>query len=600
MASPYIITFKKIKSLFFNACTNVNAVAITASICQISTIPFTFTPLKWKTEFTNPLECFGSISTYEYLIPLGWQMNGTTSTGNWIAGTNTVTFTSNANTGGVIQIRATNNSCGTNLTKGQISFVSINRPAPSFTVSPSTVPIVCNTPKTQTFTINQSGTSACTYSYVWELGANNGWLLPSGADAPATINTTTNTITLTSCGLFQKNVNAKAITGSSQFAASPSIISSSCNFNITGNTNFCKSSTFFINGLPGNAIVAWSLSNTTTATLSNLTGSSTTVTKTGIPPNVNLIASITVPGCNGVYLITKPLVVGSTESPVNLQPTYGLDCNSTSFIVNQPTNGSITYTTTNGLLINGNASPYTVFGNTVSISSPTAGVTGVVSAVSTDDCARLINDYYFEHGCIDWDGMYNLNVTYGAPQRGEPLQAQIEPMPEWPGGAMYYWYINGAYFTSTSSPNISTFDWPCNNGNPTSIAVVAVVPVGGGYNSTPALVSEYQAACTGARLANNNTNPFIYPNPASTIVIIKLDDILNESGLKTDSRTKKKVGLPVQIKIMDRLGNIRRVYRFINNEKIVTINVADIPSGLYYIEINNSITYKKIQLKIAR
>ncbi len=536
-------------------------------------------------------------------MPLGWKLGTTTSTGSFITSTNNVTITPDATTGGTIQIRPANDACinfGNTLLDGRITTISIQRSAPSFTVSPSTVPIVCNIPKTQTFTINQSGTSACSYTYVWELGANNGWLLPSGADAPATINTTTNTITLTSCGLFQKNVNAKAITGTSQYAASPSIISSSCNFNITGNTNFCKSSTFFINGLPSNATVAWSLSNTTTATLSNLTGSSTTVTKTGIPPNVNLIASITVPGCNGIYLITKPLVVGSTESPVNLQPTYGLDCNSTSFIVNQSTNGSITYTTTNGLLINGNASPYTVFGNTVSISSPTAGVTGVVSAVSTDDCARLINNYYFEHGCIDWGGQYYLNVTYGAPQRGEPLQAQIEPMPEWPSGATYYWYINGVYLTSTFSPNISTFDWPCNNGNPTSIAVVAVVPVGSGYNSTPALVSEYQASCTGARLANNNTNPLIYPNPASTIVTIKLDDFLNESGLKTDSRTKKKVGLPIQIKIIDKLGNIRKLYRFMNNEKIVTINVADVPSDLYYIEINNGITNKKMQLKIAR
>ncbi len=599
--SPYIVTFKKVKSLNSGACDNIFAPAINAPICQISTIPFTFTPLKWKTDFTNPLECFGSIGTYEYLIPIGWQLNGTPSTGNWIAGTNSVTFTSNATSGGVLQIRPINSGCGANLNKGAISVVNINRQAPTFSISPSNVSIVCNVPKTQTFTINQAGTSACTYTYTWELGANNGWVY-NGAAAPATINTATNTITLTSCGLFQKNIAAKVSTGSSTYNTNAAVINSNCNFAIAGSANFCKTSTFAINNLaslPSNAIINWSLSNGTTATLSNLTGSTTTVTKAGFPANVNLIASITVPSCNSVFQITRALVVGSTEAPVNLQPIYGLDCNSTSFIVNQSVNGSITYTTTNGLLINGGASPQTVYGNTVVISPPAPGISGVVSAVSTSDCARLINDYFYNIGCTSWLGNYSLITTYGSPQRGEPLQAQIDPMPEWPSGATYYWYLNNNYFTTTYAPNLNTYDWPCNNGNETNIAVVAVVPEANGYNSTPPLSTVYFPLCTGARLSNTTVNLLIYPNPATGMVTIKLEEILS-GGLKTNNQQPKKINNTILVRVLDKLGNVRKTFTYRNNEKIVNINIAELQADLYYIEVINGMVFKKIPLNVIK
>lgn len=193
-----------------------------------------------------------------------------------------------------------------------------------------------------------------------------------------------------------------------------------------------------------------------------------------------------------------------------------------------------------------------------------------------------------------------LVIMGGAPLRGEPLHARIEPTPEWVNGATYHWFINGNFLISDYSPTLTTYDWPCNYGNGSILSVIAVVPEGNGYKSTALISGDFVLACVGAKIANTITNPSIYPNPASTIVTIKLEEILNESVLKTDSRTKNKVGLPVQIKIMDKLGNIRKLYRFINNEKIVTINVADVPSDIYYIEINNGITNKKMQLKIAR
>jgi len=137
--------FKKIKSLFYGPCSPVSTPAtVTAAPCQVVSIPINFSAVQWKTEL-EPFStaCYGSISTYEYQLPANWSLNGTPSTGNnWIIANNSVTVISDANTGGVIKVRPSNN-CGTGLSNNSpISTISILRPKPPVTFT-STNPI-CN------------------------------------------------------------------------------------------------------------------------------------------------------------------------------------------------------------------------------------------------------------------------------------------------------------------------------------------------------------------------------------------------------------------------------------------------------------------------
>lgn len=100
-------------------------------MCQVVNIPISFSNVQWKTEFETPSLCFGAINNYEYLLPAGWSIGATTSTGsNWIAGGNSVTVTSDAGSGdgGYIQVRASNSACGSGLTAGPSTFISISRP----------------------------------------------------------------------------------------------------------------------------------------------------------------------------------------------------------------------------------------------------------------------------------------------------------------------------------------------------------------------------------------------------------------------------------------------------------------------------------------
>ena len=94
--------------------------------------------------FGNPFEAppigFGSITSYQYKIPVGWKVNGgSPSDGNtWITANNSVTITSDLSNGDLsnIQIRPVN-SCNENLVSKHIFNIPISRPAPNLQVSPA-------------------------------------------------------------------------------------------------------------------------------------------------------------------------------------------------------------------------------------------------------------------------------------------------------------------------------------------------------------------------------------------------------------------------------------------------------------------------------
>ncbi|OIR00663.1 hypothetical protein GALL_173550 [mine drainage metagenome] len=148
LGATYLPTFKYIKSLFYNYPTGssssspcqqfaANQASVIAPRCQIVNIPISVKAANWSTFGEGSDFCWGSISTYEYQLPAGWILNGTTSTGtNWIAGGGSVTITSNLSTGDGMTIKARpTNSCGTGLSNGITpAQILISRPAPTLSI----------------------------------------------------------------------------------------------------------------------------------------------------------------------------------------------------------------------------------------------------------------------------------------------------------------------------------------------------------------------------------------------------------------------------------------------------------------------------------
>lgn len=302
---------------------NININPIVATLCQITSFNISFAKTQYANIFENPILCFGEVTNYEYLLPAGWKLGPNISNGsNWLSGTNAVTITSNATTGGSIGIRPVNTDCGSPLAKGREVFIPISRPNPVFTISPSSLSFVCGTPQTKTFTVATTGSLSCPVSYIWNLGANNGWLY-SGSAAPETITTTTNSITLTSANgnVLPSSVSVTPVLNGNNLSpvvCSTSFTAFTSAAVISGISSFCtlqSSSVFTINAEAGNS-VTWNTSNSQIASLSNPSNSQVTVTSQS-QGLFYITATITNPCGQTVVKTSNPVTVGAPMATIN-------------------------------------------------------------------------------------------------------------------------------------------------------------------------------------------------------------------------------------------------------------------------------------------
>lgn len=270
--------YKRVKSLFFpappSACgsiqpkftnTNTYVTNFTAPSCQVTSFSITFDKIKWYTSGENQPYCFGSISDYEYLLPAGWKIGNTTSTGsNWIPGTNNVVITSDLSSGNgsPISIRP-KNTCSGNTANGSFSFsFPVLRPN-GFNVVPASTNITCGSATPVTFEVENTYNATGITNYTWNLGTTpNGWLLPNGSPAPASYSTgTSNTVTLTPvCGVTPASVGATVTVNGTNCTAGVSTISVvPPSLQISGSLYLCSNSaTYSLPNVPCNANVTWS------------------------------------------------------------------------------------------------------------------------------------------------------------------------------------------------------------------------------------------------------------------------------------------------------------------------------------------------------
>lgn len=89
VATTWDATFPKIKSLLTaNSFSQISPspTSITAQRCQAQNFNISFANVQYGNPWENPPIGYGTVTNYEYLLPAGWSLNGTPSTGNWMAG----------------------------------------------------------------------------------------------------------------------------------------------------------------------------------------------------------------------------------------------------------------------------------------------------------------------------------------------------------------------------------------------------------------------------------------------------------------------------------------------------------------------------------
>lgn len=268
---------------------------------------------------------------------------------------------------------------------------------------------------------------------------------------------------------------------------------------------------------------------------------------------------------------------------INLVAEYGQDCSVVNVFANVPSSSAITWTTTNGLLINGQSSPHTVTGNLVTISSP-SGQGGTVSATLTGCQANALEVCI----CSPWDGAA-ITWVYSAPAPNEPLQAYVSP--DHPNAISYNWYVNGQLIANTGGTFLSSYYYPCTSEGE-GLSVVAVTTCG---VSMPVYGGTYNPICYGR--VQTGANIKVFPNPATSVIGISLDQAGMAPNAVTGAKPLQEI---TQVKVMDKLGLVKKMFRFSRGSRSVTLNVSDLPADVYYLDISDGKQQQRVLISIRR
>lgn len=361
----------------------------------------------------------------------------------------------------------------------------------------------------------------------------------------------------------------------------------------------CGSSTaqiFTVNNVynsPGTLSYDWDLGSTgngwlyngnpapqTFSTATNSISLTSSVSATSLS---NVSVTVKLNGGNYTTLNSLTTVTNSIPNFTLSNITKGVDCNIITVKANLPLGNTITWTTTNGLLINGNASPYTTtYGNTFDVYSP-GGFSGIVSAaLGTGPCARQANNIISYCPCLPWTDP-NPVLIYAPALRSDPLIAQVS---ELTGAWSYQWYIGGQLIAETYTGYLWTTDWPC-MGNPRNLEVIAVTDCG---RSASINIGEIFLECYGNRLSSSNDNDIkLSPNPAGNSIFITLNSVDRPNKLSNNRNTLS------QILIFYNLGILKLSRRFANNLNQVEIDISKLNAGIYYIEVFDGKTKQRKQ-----
>ena len=178
--------------------------------------------------------------------------------------------------GGVLFVRYVSSS---NVKYNSCNYSIIKDETPTFTISPSSTNVTCDSASPKTFTVTNVYNSPGTLTYNWQVG--NGWEYEGNTVSNFT--TSTNSVALVPTSFPPSNVKVTPVLDGksySQLTSTVSLKDYNPSYSISGNSSICLSSTpevYSIANLPSDVTVTWSSSNTAIATVNSTTGSSTTV-----------------------------------------------------------------------------------------------------------------------------------------------------------------------------------------------------------------------------------------------------------------------------------------------------------------------------------
>jgi hypothetical protein len=88
-------------------------------------------------------------------------------------------------------------------------------------------------------------------------------------------------------------------------------------------------------------------------------------------------------------------------------------------------------------------------------------------------------------------------------------------------------------------------------------------------------------------------NVELFPNPARNQVNIKLKQI-------NDNQKASKLNDIREVRILDKLGNVKKIVKYPVNTKEISIDVINLPIDIYYLDVSDSRNSIRLPLSIQK
>ena len=318
---PFIRSLKGLKTTL-----SVPPNSLNLPLCNTGNITYGFDSLIFYRRSDTKVKFGTSIPLYEYSVPAGWKVGNVTSTGpnNYIVAVPQANIWYDEFHSGDVKVRATQQGylCAgvTPLSPSDWATLTISRPAIKLSVNGGTsLAVPCGSTQNYTFTVENGNLASC-INYTWNLGsANNNWLY-NGSPAQQTIPTTTNTLSLTpaSCNGKPADVSVTLTTASGSTATFTVPVSLTIpTYSIVGADRVCEVEDYNILNLLCDAIVAWSINDTSRADLSVIGNTARLQRRNQYNGTVTLMGTVSGTCGQGTVTLSSNLLIGWTPPPLN-------------------------------------------------------------------------------------------------------------------------------------------------------------------------------------------------------------------------------------------------------------------------------------------
>lgn len=266
-----------------------------------------------------------------------------------------------------------------------------------------------------------------------------------------------------------------------------------------------------------------------------------------------------------------------TPPPIQLSVTQ-IDCDNATISANFPSGSTFNWQVNGNLLIDGTSTTKITTSNTINVT----GNDGSVYVTTTGACGALQGGVLYAPFQRQITGLYPEYVC------GDHVSVSVNTTPY---DTYYRWYINNTLVSQSSYG--SSFCtcyyemWDARVPGDNTIRVEIETSCGSTSISNE---EHFFRICGGYRVQSNVE---LFPNPARDQVTVKLKQInaKRTTGQLTDIR---------EVRVLDKLGSVRRIVRYSANTNTVFINIANLPLDVYYVEITDGKYNARLPLSIIK